>query len=31
MRLVSQGTFGSFGGVVAVPYENIGSISNRGC
>jgi len=24
------GTFGSFGGVVAVPYENIGSISNRG-
>ena len=24
------GTFGSFGGVVGVPYENIGSISNEG-
>jgi len=24
------GTFGSFGGVVSVPYENIGSISNQG-
>ena len=24
------GTFGAFGGVVAVPYENIGSISNKG-
>ena len=24
------GTFGSFGGVVGVPYRNIGSISNKG-
>jgi TonB-linked SusC/RagA family outer membrane protein len=24
------GTFGAFGGVVAVPYENIGRISNKG-